>query len=290
MQEFVSSLPTGVIDLELDDTKLHIVTPQYTSTINGSPADDFPVMPAITKGKSLELEGPSFKKALQQVIFAASGDDTRPVLTGAYLYSRDGSLYLVATDSYRLAEEVIGATKQEVDLLIPASALSELLRLIGEGEAKIKVTYDEQQASFNIEDTELVTRLIEGKYPDYQKLIPKEFAITASVNRNEMINITKVSSLFSKESAGSIKLDISEENQNLSIHSIASQLGENTSAATAKVSGSGSITINSRYLLDALHALSGDAVDFCCNGKLEPALVKDPGQKNYTHIIMPLKS
>ncbi len=290
MQEFVSSLPSGVIDIELDDTKLHITTPQYTSTINGAPADDFPVMPAITSGKSLELPGPIFKKALQQVIFAASGDDSRPVLTGVYIYTQNNSLYAVATDSYRLAEEVMGTHKEEITLLIPATALAELLRLIGDDDSKIKVTYDDQQASFSVDDTELVTRLIDGKYPDYQKLIPKDFAIVATVNRNEMINITKVSSLFARSSSGSIKLEINEEDQLLSIHSIASQLGENTSSSAAKIKGSGSITINSRYLLDALHALGGDDVEFCCNGKLEPALIKDPSNKNYTHIIMPLKS
>src|SRR5882757_4666734 len=103
MQDFIGSLPNGVIDLELDETKLKISTDQYQSTVNGIMADDFPVMPAISKGKSWSVNGGLFKKGLQQVVFAASSDESRPVLTGVRIQCSNGKLYLAATDSYRLA-------------------------------------------------------------------------------------------------------------------------------------------------------------------------------------------
>ncbi len=290
MQDFVSSLPAGVIDLGLEDYKLNIATEQYQSVINGVSAEEFPVMPAITEGKKWSVPASVLKKSLQQVVIAASTDEARPVLTGVYLHTSDGKLYMAATDSYRLAEKELIATAEDINLLVPVSAMQDLLRILSDAEDDVQVTSDEQQVLFQVGDVELVARLIEGKYPDYRKLIPARFAVTANLKRADLLNATKVSSLFARESAGSITLNVDEGTQELSIRSIASQLGENTANADAKVTGTGSITLNSRYLLDALHALGGDEVSFCFNGKLEPSVLKDPAAGDYVHIIMPLKS
>lgn len=290
MQDFVSSLPAGTINLELDGAKLHITTDQYNSVVNGILADDFPVMPAITSGSSWSVESGVLKKALQQVVFAASNDESRPVLTGVLLHTTNGHLYVAATDSYRLAEKDLGSNKQDVQLLIPATALQDLLRIIGDSNETVKVTHDDQQVLFQVGDVELVARLLEGKYPDYRKLIPQSFAVSATLKRSDFVNVTKVSSLFARESAGSVTIDIDESKGSLSIRSIASQLGENTANAAASAKGSGSITLNSRYLLDGLQALSSDEVFFGFNGKLEATLLKDNGTADYNHIIMPLKS
>ncbi len=290
MQDFVSSLPEGVIELDLQETKLHVTTTQYQSVVNGIVADDFPVMPAITVGKNWAIGGVLFKKALQQVVFSASGDETRPVLTGVLLQALNGKLSMVATDSFRLAEKQLGRNKQEIQLLIPASAMHDLLRVLGDNDDEVRVTHDDQQALFQVGDIELVTRLVDGKYFDYHKLIPKTFSAQATLKRADLINITKVSSLFARESAGSVTLELDEAASQLSIRSVASQLGENTATAPAKVSGSGSITLNSRYLLDALGALGGEEVMFGFNGKLEATLLRDPATNDYLHIVMPLKS
>ncbi|MEK7603447.1 MAG: DNA polymerase III subunit beta [Patescibacteria group bacterium] len=288
--DFVASLPSGVIDLQLEETKLHITTDKYESTINGTVADDFPVMPKISSGNTWEIASQSLKSALQQVLPAASSDEARPVLTGVYIHTYNQKLYIVATDSYRLAEKEIGSHKGEVDLLIPAASLQELLRLIGDQDATVFVTHDDQQVQFKLTDTELVTRLIDGKYPDYRKLIPKAFNHQATLSRQDFVNITKVSSLFARESAGSVTLQLDKEANEISIRSIASQLGENMAAAEADVTANGSITLNSRYILDALNCIGGKQVIFSFNGKLEPCTVKDPNNKDYLHVIMPLKS
>lgn len=290
MQDFVSSLPAGVIELNLEDTKLKIQTEQYQSVVNGIAADDFPVMPAIEDGKSWKINGGTLKKALQQVAFAASSDESRPVLTGVLLQTLDGKLYMAATDSYRLTEKRLADNKQDVHLLVPVSAMQDLLRIVSDFDEDVKVTHDDQQVLFQVGDVDLIARLIDGKYPPYRTLIPQQFSVVARLKRADFLNVTKVSSLFARESAGSITINVSEETQELSIHSIASQLGENNAAAKATVTGDGSITLNSRYLLDALHAFSGEDVEFCFNGKLEATLLRDPSAEEYVHIIMPLKS
>ncbi len=290
MQDFVGSLPSGTISLELEDHKLHVTADQYQSTINGVSAEDFPVMPAITSGTSWSLPTQALKKGLQQVVLAASNDESRPLLTGVYFHTNKDTLFLAATDSYRLAEKKITKLKQPANLLVPASAMHDLLRVLGDNEETIEIVNDEQQVLFKVNDVELVTRLIEGSYPDYKRLIPAEFSTKAVIKKSELSNITKVSSLFARESAGSVTFKVDDASQTISIHSIASQLGENTAQAPAKIQGSGEITLNSRYLLDALGVINGDEVEFCFNGKLEACVLRSSSQNDYTHIIMPLKS
>jgi DNA polymerase-3 subunit beta len=290
MQDFVSSLPSGVINLELDENKLHINADQYKSTINGVAADDFPVMPAISQGTTWEVPASVLKKGLQQTVLAASADEARPVLTGVYLHSHDNMLYMVATDSYRLAEKALIKHGGTVSLLVPASAMQDLLRILGDSDEPVHITHDDQQVLFRVNEVELVSRLIDGAYPDYRKLIPNQFEVTATLSRDDFTNITKVSSLFARESAGSVTIKVDELTKQVSINSIASQLGENTASANAEVTGTGEVTLNSRYLLDALHVLAGDKVTFQFNGKLDPSLLSDPKTQDYKHIVMPLRS
>lgn len=290
MQDFVNNLPGGVIDLEVEEHKLHITTKDYQSTINGIASDEFPIMPAIQPTSEWSIASKQFKKALQQVVFAASSDETRPILTAVYLHTYEGFLYAAATDSYRLAEKKLMATKEQIKLLVPASAMQDVLRIVSDYDGDILVSHDDQQILFRIGDVELVTRLIDGDYPDYRKLIPSSFAVQAKLPKDEFTTITKVSGLFARESAGSITINIDSDKQQVSIHSVASQLGENTSTAQAEVKGDGSVTLNSRFLLDALYAFNEPEVYINFNGKLEPCVLRTSEKSDYIHLVMPLKS
>lgn len=290
MGDFISSLPPGTIKLETDNNHLQVDTSDYHSSINGTSADEYPVMPAITNSQSIQIPATDFKQALSRVIFAASTDDSRPVLTSVFINHHDNNLVLVATDSYRLAEKKMAVKANQVSLLVPASALQDLLRVLDESIDFITINYDDQQALFKIGDIELLTRLIDGQYPDYGKLIPTKFANSALLARSDLASIAKVSSLFARESAGGITIHLDPDRQIISINAIASQLGENTATAHGKIKGEGTITLNSRYLLDGLQAINTNQVEICFNGKLEPVLLRSPGSKDYLHVIMPLKS
>jgi len=288
MQDFITSLPDGVLDLELKDNKLSISTDRYHSTINGISSEDFPVMPAIKGGATWKIAAGELKRGLQKVVLAASGDDARPVLTGVYFHDLAGEAMVAATDSYRLAEHKLGKHKGKLNFLVPASAASDLLRIIGDSGDEVTITHDDQQVMFRVDDITLVARLIEGNYPDYRKLIPTKFATIAQLARADFINIAKVSSLFARESVGSIT--INAEDKKVSINAIASQLGENLAEADAQVKGSGEVTLNSRYLIEALNAFSGAQIDFCFNGKLEPCILRSSNDSDYIHLVMPLRS
>lgn len=294
MSDFVSSLPKDTINMELEKNKLHIKTKQYQSTINGIAADDFPSIPKLQNKNTIKIPISDLKKALQQVIFTASNDDSRPVLTGVYFSSQNGRLFITATDSYRLAEKQIIKIQENLSCIVPVSSLQHLLRILSEDieENEVNISYDQAQILFTLQDIELVSRLIDGQYPDYQRLIPSKSDVNITLNREDFINITKVASLFAKESAGSITISVSEEDQEVSITSVASQVGENTSRAEAKIKGSGEVTLNSRYLLEALNAINDDKVTFRFSGKISPCVLTpaDSKSSDYLHIIMPLKS
>lgn len=290
MQDFINGLPSGTISLVQEDNKLHITTENYSSTLNGVNPEDFPVIPNIKDGNSWEIDAGDLKHGLQQVAVATSSDESRPVLTGVYFVSDKESLSLAATDSYRLAEKNLKTPKTDIKLLLPSNAAQELLRIIDNGDEKIEVFHDGQQARFKTSQTELVARLIDGEYPDYKKLIPSKFECSAVVDKSELSNIVKVSSLFARESAGSIILRLEKNNELVIVNSVASQVGENSSSAKAKVSADGEITLNSRYLIEALSVIEGDKIELNFNGKVDPLLIRNPDKKDYLHIVMPLKS
>jgi DNA polymerase-3 subunit beta len=208
-----------------------------------------------------------------------------------YWHSFEGNLYLAATDGYRLSERRLVETSSDVSAIVPTQTLQEVLRLITDGVDEIEVLFDETQVRFRLNEAELVSRLIDGNFPDYRQLIPKETTTNAVVKKEDFVRITKIAGLFARESGGSITITLDSDTGSISIHSIASELGENTSEAAAKVDASGVITLNSRYVSDALSVLDSDEITFGFNGKLSASVFKaNDKDVNYYHIVMPLKS
>lgn len=291
--EFISSLPSGTVELEVKDDHLHIVSGKFSSVINGIVADEFPELPTVDEKSSVlyELEAGELKQAVSQTIIASSSDTTRPVLTGVFWHTHEGHLYLAATDGYRLAERRLMKTENETASIIPSSTLQEVLRNLTDESEVVQIMFDDTQVGFKTANLEIVSRLIDGKFPDYRQLIPSKSETEAHITKAEFSQVTKIASLFARESGGGITIKASSENSLLSIHSIASELGENTSEATASVTQDGEVTINSRYLSEVLSVITGTDLLFAFNGKLAPCLIqartKNP---DHLYIIMPMKS
>jgi DNA polymerase-3 subunit beta len=292
--EFVSSLPkSATVTLKADDNKLRITAEGYSSVVNGTIADDFPELPTINEKTAISyaINTHALKQAVTQTILTASGDATRPVLTGVYWHSHDGALFLAATDGYRLSEKRLVETASDVAAIIPTSTLQEVLRTLNDDIEEVEVLFDESQVRFRLNDAEITSRLIDGNFPDYRQLIPANSETEVKIPRSEFAQITKVAGLFARESGGSITVTADADKGRLSLHSIASELGENTSEATAEVTADGQVTLNSRYLTEALGVVDGDTVIFRFSGKLSPCvLAVDKPDNDYQHIIMPLKS
>ena len=293
MSDFISSLPKESVELKVVNDNLHIKSSSYNSIINGFIADDFPELPTINETSSIQytINVEDFKQAVSQTIITTSNDTTRPILNGVYWHSHEGQLYLASTDGYRLSERKLVETKSEVSAIIPTQTLQEVLRNITEESEQIDILFDETQVRFRINDLEIISRLIDGNFPDYRQLLPKTLETLIKLNKADFIRITKIAGLFARESGGSVTLTADKTKKTLSIHSIASQMGENTSETAAEVSEDGQITLNSGYLGEALAVIDGDEVEFGFSGKIAPCLLKSTKENtNYYHIIMPLKS
>jgi DNA polymerase-3 subunit beta len=293
ISEFVSNLPNNTIELQTKGSSLTIKSGGYSSTLNGIDADEFPELPTIEEKTSVHysLSTQDFKQAITQTIFTCSSDVTRPVLTGVYWHSHDGWLYLVGTDGYRLAERRLVETKSELAAIVPTSTLHEVLRALGDTHEEIDILFDEAQVRFRIGEVEITSRLIDGKYPDYRKLLPEDREPVATVKTTDLVRTTKIASLFARESGGSITLSTDKEQQKVSIESVASDVGENTSQIDAVISTDGKVSLNSRYLAEVLSVIDADELTVSFSGKLAPiVLASTDKNSDYTHIIMPLKS
>ena len=253
-------------------------------------AEEFPALPAIDSTTMVTIGADDLKHAINQTVICASHDDTRPVLTGALLYTHEENLYLAATDGYRLAERKLQPCDVAVRALIPASTLNDVARIIPDDCSEVTLVIDEAQVRFRMNDIEVTSRLIDGKFPDYRQLIPKQTEIHATLARMDLVRVTKVASLFARESGGSVTIATNADAGTVSIHSIASQIGENTSEAAAKVDSSGDVTLNSRYLIEALNCFDDETITFGFSGKLAPCVLATDGDQVYQHIIMPLRS
>lgn len=202
MAEFVGNLPRGeVVEIGANGDKVTIKAGEYTSTINGASADDFPELPEIDESKAVKFQMgvEEFKAGLSQVMIAASGDTTRPALTGVYFNTFEGSLYLAATDGYRLAErKFIEKVSSEVMAIVPAASLQEVLRSLSDDVTEIELLFDETQVRFRLGEIEVTSKLIDGSFPDYRQLIPKQTEISLGLKRDELVRITKLAALLLK--------------------------------------------------------------------------------------------
>jgi len=295
--DFISSLPSGNIDLEAEDARLELRTPHYKSQINGIPSDEFPLIPQIKTKAALTISAQLFRDALTQVVIAASLDEARPVLAGVYLYVEEDELIMVATDSYRLAEKKLklaaSDAKSDLAIIVPVRTMQELVRILGDDATDLQVFISDNQVLFAVDGIELTSRLIDGQFPNYRQIMPAKIETTFEIETAAFGRITKVASLFARENAGSMKLIVQAEGQ-VQIATTASQVGENTSTAECRVVGDDAeVSLNAKFLSDALSVMRSTEISFGISGKLSACILRPSGKgadDDYLHLIMPLRT
>lgn len=290
LTEFVSNLPRGEkIKISASGPKITVSAGKYTSTINGSLADDFPELPEIDEKSAtiFKIGADEFKNGVTMVAFAAGRDTSRPALTGVNFNTIDDCFTLAATDGYRLAEKkLIKNVKSEVNAVVPATSLQEVLRSIGDDVEEVEIAFNDDLVRFRLGEVEVISKLIDMSYPDYRRLIPKDSEIHLELNRAELVRIAKLAALFARSVAGSIVCETKSPNTFL-IHSTASELGENSSSIETEVSADAKVNINARYFIEALNTLDDDMVSLNFTDHSSPIVIHNKKQ-DYTHIVMPL--
>lgn len=294
LAEFISTLPRGEkIKVEAKDTKVTISAGKYSSTINGSLADDFPELPEINEESAVvfKVGVDEFKNSINQVIVASSNDLTRPALTGVYFNTYDKTLAIASTDGYRLAEKkIIKNVQSEVAVIVPAASLREVLAAINDSMDEVEIAFNDDLVRFRLGEVEIISKLIDAAYPDYKRLIPTDNNIKLTADCAELTRVVKLAALFARRSAsGSIVCETKKPNT-FSVRSVASEIGENDSTIETEVSDEGKINLNSRFLLDALNVIEAKEVDIEFSSRITPIVLRNKGSDDYTHIIMPLNS
>lgn len=293
LTEYVSSLPGGIIDMELKKHDLHLALGEYTATIKGVDAEEFPLIPKVASETVVEIDAESFRDAISKVVFATTADESRPEIAGVFMREKDESLYLVATDSYRLAEKKIQGAKflkKFQDVILPAKTLQELHRILDGVDEPVKVAIAENQVLFTCTEIELISRLIEGQYPDYEQIMPKNNNTRVEIDAKDFLKTIKITSLFSRSGANDIRLEYDPASDELALLAVSDQVGENTSRVKAKTTGEkGAIVFNYRYLIDGISNMREGAVTVGIGTESSPTLLLPEGKDDYRYVIMPIK-
>ncbi len=290
---YVSLLSNERIELQvLNGNALEIKSTGSKTDMKGLPSEEFPLLPKLDKPSVFKLPVKNLSKALEQVVFAASTNLSRPILTGIFWQLSGKTLKLAATDSYRLAEKTLELEKNpEMDLnfLLPSRTAQELAKILGSSQSdELEIAVSKGQILFKVDGVELFSRLIEGNFPEYEKILPSESKSHATLSTEEFILALKKISVIVRDSNNNIRVRL--EPNKLLVFSEETQLGKGHIEIPVQSHGETmEAALNVQYLLDVLGHLEDDQVYFGLNDSLSPVRVVPARPSGYLHIIMPLK-
>lgn len=293
LQDVVSSLPGDArLEISADERNLLTVSAGKSKyTIHGLPADEFPALPAVATENVLTFATHAVRDLIRKTLFAASTDEGRVILTGCLLTWDGTAAVMVATDTHRLAVKKVAVTGQSdkpVSAIIPSRALQELLRLIGSGEEPVEVAIGESQARFVAGRVQLISRLIEGQFPAFERVIPQSTDKTLVANRSELHDAVRRASIVAR--AESNKVIFKAADAMLEITAKTGEVGEAREELTVNLDGEAvEIAFNAEYLQDVLGVLDTETVALGLTGPLNPGLITAPGEAEYQYVVMPMQ-
>jgi len=291
INDIVNNLNKGTVNISSEKEKVKLRSENFTSTISGMNSADFPSIPDSIGRKYISLPKEKMVDALSKVLFAVSSDETRPILTGVLCFSQRNKVFFVSTDGFRLSRKTFKINNTGVinKVIIPKSAFAELKGLIEE-EDEIKIFNDTKnnQVIFKINNSILSTRVIQGDFPNYEKIIPKESSLKVDLDKKDLLQAVKLSSVFAKDSSNVIKLSIGNGFVEMSAES--QYYGSQKTKIDARVEGKKmEIGFNYKFLQEFLQAVEGDDIVMRFIDSNSPGLFLDPKDKDFLHLIMPVK-
>lgn len=290
--EFVNANHDQTINLESEGNNIKATSNHITARLNGLDYNDFPLIPEVKSDQSIKINGNEFKEAINQVVFATSSDESRPVLTGVYIKITKKDMVLAATDSYRLAERKITLNEsinKDISVIVPARTLQEVSRLLDTSIKELTLTIASNQISFDFGSTKIISRIIEGNFPDYEQIIPKEVTTTVTLSSAELQNALKLGISFSRDVANNIKIEILGS-KDIQIIATSPQVGDTTAKIESKNEGEDlEIAFNAKFLIDVLNNTLAKDVKIDFSGNLSAAVIHPVGKTNYRALVMPLR-
>jgi DNA polymerase-3 subunit beta len=290
--EFLSSLNPGKVELKLEKGSLVLSAPGYSGKFQTIAAEEFPAIAEITKETEVcVLEASSLSKAVERVVFASARDSLRPVLTGVLWEFGKKKIRLVATDGFRLAvEELQAETKaDQINLLVPSRVVMEVVRLATGGNVSIGHLAATNQIYFMIGEIQVVSQLLSGNFPDYGKILPKEFSTEISISKDELLQAIKATHIFARDNSNMVKWLIEEGK--LVLLSSSPERGECRVEVPVSLTGDPlEIIFNAKYVLDYLSIVEGETLWVGMGTKLSPGMIKDLKRESGQYVVMPINA
>lgn len=300
LADYVNALPPDAVEMELNPKTqtLHLKCARYDANIKGVDASEFPIIPTIGDDNKILIEPDALKEMIAQATFSAAQDDSRPVLTGVLAKFAQDTVTFASADGFRLSvcsAALSSKLAAPVEIIIPAKALADVSRIIGDQDApvEIAITENRSQVLFHLAHTDLVSQLIDGNFPDFNQIIPKSMTTRTVMNTNELQNAVKAASVFARESSNTVRLNISSGNDmgggRVIVTAQSAETGDNVGEIDATVEGDPiEIAFNARFLADVLGVINAPQVALETIGSASPGVVKPVGRGNFTHVIMPM--
>jgi DNA polymerase-3 subunit beta len=302
LSDFVGTLAGGgdiQMALKPGTKTMNLKCGRYEANINGIDADDFPAVPTVGEGTRCQISARTLKMGINQAAFAAAADDTRPVLAGVLLTIEGDELTMAAADGFRLAVRTVqlaAAAEENLSLLVPARTLQELQRVIPDSDELVEIaaTPNRNQIMFQFPGLLVVSRLIEGQFPDYKRIIPQGYQTRVVLPVGDLLQATKTASVFSRDNSNIVRISVTPSSDELipgrvDVTASSAEMGDNAGQLDGSVEGQETqIAFNARYLRDALDAVSGGEVALEISGPTSPGLLKPVSGGGHLHVIMPM--
>lgn len=293
LTSFVNLLPNDKVDVTSEKNIISIQSGSYKTKINGIPADDFPVIPEIPKNKGFSISCMEIKKALISILPSVSIDDTRPEINGVYIKVNKEEIILAGTDSYRLGEFTLALSPASYNghFILPLKTAKEFIRTSSDDGQLMEFWIAENQLLASYNGTDIVSRLIDGEYPDYKQIIPSSHALRCIIPKDEFVKAIKISGIFAAVGSNSVTFEFKPKNT--IIISSATAVGEEETKLSVPIEGGEPLKIifDYRYLLDGLSSIDTDDIELLATSSSAPVVLKPigSGEKKFIYIVMPIR-
>ena len=277
------------ITLEEKDGNLLIKTKKSQIKLKCQPNEDFPTIPKVS-GNTFEIDSKKLIDGIKSVYYSSSVSDVKPEISSVYFYLKEDNLIFVSTDSFRLAEKKIKVKKIEEmpGILIPFKNIPEILRVFGEFSGEMQICFNKNQISFSSDNVYLTSRVIDGIFPDYTQIIPKEFKTECVVLKQDLLNALKLSNIFS-DKFNQVNLTVRPKEKIFELSSQNNEVGENKTGLDAAISGEDvEVSFNYKYFVDCFQSINSDSVSIKFNQSIKPIVVSGVSDNSFTYLIMPM--
>lgn len=302
LSQFVNNLPNKNINLEVINSKLNLTCDNINASINGLNAEDFPIIPKVKNDSVLIIKSKILKESLESVINSSATSNNRMEISSIYIRFSPDQIKFIATDSFRLAHKTLFISHKDLkekikmnfeklkNIILPLRTAGEILRILGDQDGDVRVVIDQNQILFDFNNINLISRLIEGNYPDYEAIIPKSFETQCFINKNDLEEAIKLAGCFSSK-LNDVKIKTNSEKSQLLVSSSNSDYGNHEAIINSEVKGKNiDIVFNWRYVLDGLKNINSDELVLEFNSDQRPAVIKPVNNSDFFYILMPIRN